>query len=122
MPEHHDAKKVTLIPLIQAGQFNIRDEETALKMLFEHLNAESKGNRPLLDLTSGYFGLYKEYQDLILQSSNIDCRIVASSPRVSDVPNSSFPVFIFRRQTASMAQAGFQDGYQKATHFLNSDL
>ncbi|KAJ7699743.1 CDP-diacylglycerol-glycerol-3-phosphate 3-phosphatidyltransferase [Mycena olivaceomarginata] len=89
VPEHHDAKKVTLIPLIQAGQFNIRDEETALKTLFEHLNAESKGNRPLLDLTSGYFGLYKEYQDLILQSSNIDCRIVASSPRANGFYGSS---------------------------------
>ncbi|KAF8176134.1 hypothetical protein K438DRAFT_2022661 [Mycena galopus ATCC 62051] len=82
-PEHPDPQKVTLIPIIQAGQFNIRDEETTLKMLFEHLDAQSKGNRPLINLTSGYFGLYKEYQNLILRSSNLDCQIVASSPRAN---------------------------------------
>ncbi|KAJ7145065.1 hypothetical protein C8R43DRAFT_1012747 [Mycena crocata] len=80
-PEQLDPTKVTMFPLIQAGQFNIRDEETTLKMLFTHLDTQS--TRPLLDLTSGYFGLYKEYQHLILQSSNIDCRILASSPRAN---------------------------------------
>lgn len=74
--------KVIMFPLIQAGQFNIRDEERTLTMLFEHLDTLPKTNRPLLDLTSGYFGLYKEYQDLILRSS-IECRIVASSPRAN---------------------------------------
>ncbi|KAJ7168634.1 hypothetical protein C8R46DRAFT_1092204 [Mycena filopes] len=78
-----DSSKVTLLPLIQAGQFNVRDEEDTLKMLFEHLDTPSTGPRPLVDLTSGYFGLYKEYQNLILQSSNFDCRIVASSPRAN---------------------------------------
>ncbi|KAJ6507731.1 hypothetical protein C8R47DRAFT_1004973 [Mycena vitilis] len=82
-PECSDSTKVTIFPLIQAGQFNIRDEENTLKMLFEHLDAHSDSTRPLLDLTSGYFGLYKEYQDLILQSSNIDCCIVAASPRAN---------------------------------------
>ncbi|KAJ7846155.1 hypothetical protein B0H13DRAFT_2093898, partial [Mycena leptocephala] len=82
-PEGFDSTKVTLFPLIQAGQFNIRDEETTLKMLFEHLDAQSKGARPLLDLTSGYFGLYKEYRNLILRSSNVDCRIVAASPKAN---------------------------------------
>jgi hypothetical protein len=87
-PEPFDPQKVLMFPLIQAGQFNIRDEERALKLLFEHLNAvvdpSSKNGRPLLDLTSGYFGLYKEYQNLILQSPNVDCRIVASSPKASN--------------------------------------
>ncbi|KAJ7234201.1 hypothetical protein B0H12DRAFT_1143141 [Mycena haematopus] len=82
-PDPFGPQKVTLVPLIQAGQFNVRDEETTLKMLFKHLDAESKGTRPVIDLTSGYFGLYKEYQNLILQSSNLDCRIVASSPRAN---------------------------------------
>ncbi|KAF7337004.1 CDP-diacylglycerol--glycerol-3-phosphate 3-phosphatidyltransferase [Mycena venus] len=86
--QRFDSQKVTMFPLIQAGQFNIREEETTLAMLFEHLNAESKSNGkgtrpPVLDLTSGYFGLYKEYQNLILRSSNIDCRIVAASPRAN---------------------------------------
>ncbi|KAJ7196846.1 hypothetical protein GGX14DRAFT_375736 [Mycena pura] len=83
MPQHSDPQKVTMFPLIQAGQFNIQDEETTLRMLFEHLNTSSNGSRPLLDLTSGYFGLYNKYQNLILQSSNIDCRIVASSPKAN---------------------------------------
>ncbi|KAJ7471402.1 hypothetical protein B0H11DRAFT_2039814 [Mycena galericulata] len=82
-PKTFDPQKVTMFPLIQAGQFNIRDEETSLKILFEHLDAPTGGDRPLLDLTTGYFGLYKEYQDLILQSSNVDCRIVASAPRAN---------------------------------------
>ncbi|KAK7006176.1 CDP-diacylglycerol--glycerol-3-phosphate 3-phosphatidyltransferase [Favolaschia claudopus] len=76
--KNSDAENITLFPLIQAGQFNIRDEETALKMLFQHLDTNAA--RPLVDLTSGYFGLYKEYQDLVLQSTNVDCRIVAASP------------------------------------------
>jgi len=32
-----------------------------------------------MNLTSGYFGLYKPYQDLILRSS-INCHIIAASP------------------------------------------
>ncbi|KAJ7472730.1 CDP-diacylglycerol-glycerol-3-phosphate 3-phosphatidyltransferase [Mycena latifolia] len=82
--EKDDPNKVTMFPLIQAGQFNIRDEENTLKMLFAHLDTlvKSTDARPLLDLTSGYFGLYKEYQNLIL-SSTIECRIVASSPRAN---------------------------------------
>jgi CDP-diacylglycerol--glycerol-3-phosphate 3-phosphatidyltransferase len=99
-PEDFDSTKVTLFPLIQAGQFNIRDEETTLKMLFEHLDAQSKGARPLLDLTSGYFGLYKEYRNLILRSSNVDCRIVAASPKVRSVPQIAcfFLIFIYLLQ------------------------
>ncbi|KAJ7016943.1 hypothetical protein C8F04DRAFT_1158612 [Mycena alexandri] len=78
-----DPTKVTLLPLVQGGQFNVRDEEDTLKLLFEHLNTPSSGPRPLLDLTSGYFGLYKEYQNLILQGPSFDCRIIASSPRAN---------------------------------------
>jgi len=36
----------------------------------------------LVDLTSGYFGLYKPYQHLIL-ASDVDTRIVAASPRAN---------------------------------------
>lgn len=81
--EQSDPQQVSMFPLIQAGQFNIRDEETTLKILFEHLDKLNTAQRPLIDLTSGYFGLYREYQDLILRSANVDCRIVASAPRVS---------------------------------------
>jgi CDP-diacylglycerol--glycerol-3-phosphate 3-phosphatidyltransferase len=83
--ERIEAKKgdVLVFPVIQAGQFNIREEERSLFMLFSHLATLPPSSSPLLDLTSGYFGLYKKYQDLILQSST-SCRIVAASPKVID--------------------------------------
>jgi len=72
---------VLVFPVIQGGQFNIREEERCLSLLFDHLSTQgvSTNFKPSMDLTSGYFGLYKPYQDLILQSS-IDCRIIAASP------------------------------------------
>ncbi|KAJ6512666.1 CDP-diacylglycerol-glycerol-3-phosphate 3-phosphatidyltransferase [Mycena sanguinolenta] len=119
-PDHFGPQKVTLVPLIQAGQFNIRDEETVLKMLFEHLDAESKNTRPVIDLTSGYFGLYKEYQNLVLQSSTLDCRIVASSPRANGFYGSRgvsgrIPegyTLLEQRFMAAVQRAGRQAGVQ----------
>ncbi|KAF7312706.1 CDP-diacylglycerol--glycerol-3-phosphate 3-phosphatidyltransferase [Mycena indigotica] len=78
-----DPRKIALFPLMQAGQFNIREEEDTLQMLFEHLNDSPTTSRPLVDLTSGYFGLYDPYQKLILEKPNVDCRIVAASPRAN---------------------------------------
>jgi len=76
--------EVLVFPIIQAGQFNIREEEQCLSMLFDHLatHKNSEYFNPTMDLTSGYFGLYQSYQDLILRSS-IDCRIIAASPMVN---------------------------------------
>ena len=71
-----------IIPIIQAGQFNIREEESIFQLLFRHLGKLTT-QRPMMTLTSGYFSLYKPYQDLILKSPNLDCRIVAASPKVS---------------------------------------
>jgi len=71
-----------LVPIIQAGQFNIREEETTFESLFRLLSQTSTKHRPLLDLTSGYFSLYTPYQNFILNAKNLDCRIVASSPKV----------------------------------------
>lgn len=82
----------TLFPLIQAGQINIHEEETTFQLLFRHLKTLKSTHRPLLDLTSGYFSLYKPYQDLILSSPGVDCRIVAASPKVR---NTSFLVISF---------------------------
>ncbi|KAF8910525.1 hypothetical protein CPB84DRAFT_1672690 [Gymnopilus junonius] len=70
-----------LLPIIQAGQFNIKEEESIFQQLFRSL-ARSSG-RPLLDLTSGYFSLYTPYQEHVLQAKNVDCRIVASSPEAN---------------------------------------
>ena len=77
---------VVIFPVMQAGQFNIREEETCLGQLFDHLSpASPRDITPdlcsLLDLTSGYFGLYKSYKDLILRS-RIPTRIICASPEV----------------------------------------
>ncbi|KAJ8088523.1 CDP-diacylglycerol--glycerol-3-phosphate 3-phosphatidyltransferase [Marasmius tenuissimus] len=80
--------KVSLFPIIQAGQFNIKEEEKAIDLLFRHANdPNSNGNqygeRPLVDLTSGYFGLYKPYQELILGSPNVDVQVIAASQKAN---------------------------------------
>jgi CDP-diacylglycerol--glycerol-3-phosphate 3-phosphatidyltransferase len=82
-PKSVNPDEVLVIPVIQAGQFNIREEERCLSLLFKHLSTQERSStfRPLIDLTSGYFALCKQYQDLILQSS-LDCRIVVASPKV----------------------------------------
>ena len=78
---------VLIFPIIQAGQFGIREEERALSMLFSHLSQQHSrkddqhDDGPLMDLTSGYFGLYKDYRELVLQA-NLRCRILAASPKV----------------------------------------
>lgn len=74
---------VLIFPIIQAGQFNIREEERCMDMLFNSLDAYSKASNrvPLVDLTSGYFSLTKEYQSLVIQKQ-IDCRILCASPLV----------------------------------------
>jgi CDP-diacylglycerol--glycerol-3-phosphate 3-phosphatidyltransferase len=83
-PPDQAPSDVFVFPIIQAGQFNIREEERCLSMLFDHLatHGTSESFQPSMDLTSGYFGLYQPYQDLILRSS-INCRIIAASPMVS---------------------------------------
>ncbi|KAF7979602.1 hypothetical protein HWV62_41918 [Athelia sp. TMB] len=81
---------VVVFPVIQGGQFNIREEERCLAMLFDNLKSESPsaGQNLCMDLTSGYFGLSKTYQDLILRSS-IKCNIIAASPKANGFYGSS---------------------------------
>ncbi|KAF9227587.1 hypothetical protein BS17DRAFT_773995 [Gyrodon lividus] len=73
-----------LFPIIQGGQFNIREEERTLSMLFDHLTSQDcrSESTPAMTLTSGYFGLYKPYQDLILKSS-VRCDVIAASPKAN---------------------------------------
>ncbi|KAF5341669.1 hypothetical protein D9611_001998 [Ephemerocybe angulata] len=73
--------EVLVFPLIQGGQFGIREEEETFGQLFRQLRRSER--RPLLDLTSGYFSLYQPYQSMILSSPNVDCRIVAASPKAN---------------------------------------
>ncbi|KAL0946472.1 hypothetical protein HGRIS_012689 [Hohenbuehelia grisea] len=135
-----NANNVLLFPLIQAGQFNVREEEFSLSNLFRHLLAAASGSakqsesrrRPLVDLTSGYFSLYKPYRDLILSGDAFDCRIVAASPKVrkffrnwSASPASTFlssnSVTLFVRRTGSMVLAAYQDVSPRATPTSNSN-
>lgn len=97
--ESADSDGVVVFPIIQAGQFNVREEETALWLLFHHLNSKSwqkpsEKTKPLVDLTSGYFGLYEPYQDLVL-ASDVKTRIVAASPKVRSSPHPSSRLLMF---------------------------
>jgi CDP-diacylglycerol--glycerol-3-phosphate 3-phosphatidyltransferase len=81
--ERANASDVLIFPILQAGQFNVREEERTLSMLFDHLaSREHHIDQHVVDLTSGYFGLSKQYQDLILKS-NVGCNIIAASPKVN---------------------------------------
>lgn len=113
-PQHSDATakstelddKVYVFPIIQAGQFNIREEERALNLLYNQISHSSttvttdasiaskgKDTRPLVNMTSGYFGLYEPYQDLIL-SSDADTRIVCAAPKVLSILSSYMLILI----------------------------
>ncbi|KAF8330080.1 uncharacterized protein EI90DRAFT_3145830 [Cantharellus anzutake] len=60
-------------PLVQSGIMGIREEEEALEALFKHLIKDHRGSQ--VDLTSGYFALYKPYQDHTLKDG-VDWRIL----------------------------------------------
>ena len=82
-PNKHDT---VIFPIIQGGQFNIREEEQTIGHLFQDLAQvvvpeTSPYQGPLIDLTSGYFGLSQYYQNLVIESPNA-CRILAASPKV----------------------------------------
>lgn len=77
---------VILFPIIQAGQFGIREEEDCLRLLFDHLRGADDRNttasfHPVLSLTSGYFGLSDLYKNLILRS-HVPTRILCAGPEV----------------------------------------
>ncbi|KAK0469546.1 CDP-diacylglycerol-glycerol-3-phosphate 3-phosphatidyltransferase [Desarmillaria tabescens] len=74
---------VTLFPIVQGGQFGIREEETAIELLFKHLRSISQVSHPFMDLTSGYFNLYRPYQNLLLTSPGVDVRVLAASPKAN---------------------------------------
>ncbi|KAF9061579.1 hypothetical protein BDP27DRAFT_1337896 [Rhodocollybia butyracea] len=96
-----DSSNVLLFPIIQAGQFRVREEEKFFQFLFGHLKKSAmravlppvgsipggvssiSQERPMMDLTSGYFSLYKPYQDLILGTPQVAVRIVAASPKAN---------------------------------------
>jgi CDP-diacylglycerol--glycerol-3-phosphate 3-phosphatidyltransferase len=70
---------VELIPMIQSGPLHIREEESALYRLFD---AVKSSPRALIDLTSGYFALYKLYHPQVFDSQS-RWRILAASPKAN---------------------------------------
>jgi CDP-diacylglycerol---glycerol-3-phosphate 3-phosphatidyltransferase len=81
---------VLVFPVIQAGQFGIREEESALTRLFHYINAYARRlsstekhetGLPIIHLTSGYFNLHAPYQSLLLESES-PCTIIAAAPKV----------------------------------------
>ncbi|WWC58529.1 uncharacterized protein I303_101072 [Kwoniella dejecticola CBS 10117] len=74
-------------PVIQSGVLGIKEEEktlvkvwNAVRRSFEHEQSENSKDR--IDLTSGYFGLYKEYKKQVLDSpANVD--VIAASPKAN---------------------------------------
>ena len=75
-------------PVIQAGVLNLREEEDALSQVFETIRkvyaveSEKENPRISVDLTSGYFGIYKKYKTAIVESP-APFRIIAAAPKVS---------------------------------------
>jgi CDP-diacylglycerol--glycerol-3-phosphate 3-phosphatidyltransferase len=77
-------------PVIQAGVLGIKEEEAAMDKVWravrESHGADADagvGAAPVeVDLTSGYFGLYKAYKRAVIDSP-APVRVIAASPRVS---------------------------------------
>jgi CDP-diacylglycerol--glycerol-3-phosphate 3-phosphatidyltransferase len=76
-------------PMIQGGVLGIQEEEQGVEKVLraarDMATAKSEGyaqHGVMVDLTSGYFGLYKKYKESLLQSQ-APYRVVAASPEVS---------------------------------------
>ncbi|PVF95578.1 phospholipase D/nuclease [Serendipita vermifera] len=80
LAEEQDTKSdVQLVPMIQSGPLHVREEETALYRLFGALKASPTA---MIDLTSGYFSLYKLYHPQVFDS-RCRWRILAASPKAN---------------------------------------
>lgn len=71
--------------MIQSGPLSIREEEVVLSTLFHGVTSS---DRALVDLTSGYFGLYTPYQQQVF-NSHCRWRILAASPLANGFYGSS---------------------------------
>lgn len=77
-------------PMIQGGVLGIQEEEQGLDKVLKAARdmelANAKGwahNGVIVDLTSGYFGLYRKYKDAIIESQ-APYKIIAASPEVGN--------------------------------------
>lgn len=115
--------EVLLFPIIQAGQFGIREEEQAVDLIFDQLTkhrTDDGSTSPTVDLTSGYFGLSKLYQDLVLQSG-VQTQLLCASPQVC-YDTGLFPLYVslivapHTRQMVSTTGMVYPVAYQKHIH------
>ncbi|KAJ9127167.1 hypothetical protein QFC24_001404 [Naganishia onofrii] len=81
-------------PMVQAGVLGIQEEEQGVDKVLRAARdmedawrraGQGQGGRVMVDLTSGYFGLYKKYKEAVLDS-HAAYKIIAASPEVSSVP------------------------------------
>lgn len=80
----------TVWPVVQVGYLGLNEEErrvgevwTAVGRMVRERNDQGTGaETPLVDFTSGYFGLAEGYRQAVLRCG-ADVRIVAASPKVS---------------------------------------
>lgn len=82
-----------IYPLIQSGVLGVREEETILAAVLDYLLERDGVNKYTIDLTSGYFALYKPYQLRALKDG-LDWRILAASPKVRN-PMIHIPVMMY---------------------------
>lgn len=114
--------EVLLFPIIQAGQFGIREEEQAVGLIFDRLakhRTDDSSTSPTVDLTSGYFGLSKLYQSLVLQSG-VHTQLLCASPQVCLQSRWFISVSLIvaprRRQMASTTDMVYPVVYPKHIH------
>lgn len=70
-------------PMIQGGVLNMREEEASLDKVFKMADEMARSDDGVrVDLTSGYFGLYKKYKRALLESS-APYHVVAASPQAN---------------------------------------
>lgn len=74
-------------PVVQAGVLGLHEEESAMELVWDAIR-ETGGEDIEVDLTSGYFGLYRAYKQAVIQSP-APVHIVAASPKVSLCTSSS---------------------------------
>ncbi|KAG8849739.1 CDP-diacylglycerol--glycerol-3-phosphate 3-phosphatidyltransferase [Serendipita sp. 405] len=75
----HTSSDVELLPMIQSGPLDIREEESTLMSLLSSVNSSPE---TVIDLTSGYFALYLPYQMQVF-ASQCQWRILAASPKAN---------------------------------------
>lgn len=114
-PRRPPAGDTFVIPMIQAGHLNVRDEERCIALLLSHLSSLPDAARSVIDLTSGYFALHQPYQECLIRSP-VSSRIIAAGPRVCIVLITSFMAIHdveFVRPMVFMVRKAYLGGFRK---------